>query len=162
MKNQNKIESNISKSDEKQVNSKDTLNEVSNNIDQNSLNVQNSNENFKEISIDKALSKKNEQNYGLNSKLKDLISEGKSEIKINFNIPVENNILQSLKDNFVGRNINEINQNQNKIYSESQIRIQTDNLNLNNSMISDSNILEKNNNLILLDNLFNHFGEKQV
>lgn len=163
MKNQIKIESNISKSDEKQVNPIDTPNEVSNNINQNSLKIENSNENFKEISNDKSLSKKHEQNNGLNANAKDIISEGKSEIQFNFNIPFENNIFQTLKENFAERNFNEINPNQNKIYNESQLGIPNPNANLNPLVVSNQNIPEKDNiHLNLLNNLFNQSGEKEV
>lgn len=163
MKNQNKIESNISLSEEKQVNPKDTLNEVSNNLNQNSFKIDNSNENFKQISNDKSLSKKNEQNNGSISNVKHLNCEGIPDIKFSFNNPYENNIFQNLKENFAEGNINEINQNQNKIYNERELGIQNANVNLNPSIISNSNIPEKDSiNLNLMNNLFNQSWEKEV
>lgn len=163
MKNQNKIDTNISKSDEKQVAPKDTLYEVSNNTNQNIYKVENSNENFIEISNDKSLSKKNDQNNGLNSNLKDLYVEGKSDIKPNFDLPYENNAVQNLRENFEEKNINEINQYPNKIYNEGQLGIQNSNVNLNPLMISNSNIPEKDSShLNSMNHLFIQSGEKEV
>jgi len=163
MKNQNKIDTNISISDEKQVYPQESLNDVSKNIQYIELKVENSNENLKEISIDKSLSKKNGQNNGSNYKAKDMYSEGKSEIKFNFNIPFENNIFQTLKENFTEKNINDINQNNEKIYNESKLGIQDENLNINPAMNSISNIPEKDkNNLNFMNNLLNQSGEKEV
>jgi hypothetical protein len=161
MKNQNKIDTNISISDEKQAYPQESLNDVSKNIHYIELKVENSNENLKEISIEKTLSKKNEQNSGSNYKAKDMYSEGKSEIKFNFNIPFENNIFHTLKENFT-ENINEINQNNDKIYNESKLGIQDDKVNINPEMNSISNIPEKDkNNLNLKNNSLNQSGEKE-
>lgn len=163
MKNQNKIDPNIQISDDKCVLSKDLQNDISINVEHKTLQIGNSNGDFQEISNEKSLSKKNEKNNGLNPGVKDFFSEEKSEIKFNFNIPFENNIFQTLKENFAEKSHNEINPNMNKTYNESQLRTQIDNTNFNPTMISNPIFQERDmNNKNLMDNSFNQRVDKEV
>jgi hypothetical protein len=166
MKNQDKISTNIQKTSEKKVNSLDLNDFVINNLTENTTLIKLTKEINKENNNDKSIIDKNEKNNNINIFLKEQNHDEKHEIKLNFNIPFDTNILKSLKGTIPNNNnFNEINSNMNSLYKEKENTDNHDNLYtnpnsykfLNLNANGKGNIIETDSNLS-----YNQSGHKEV